>query len=42
VVGFVLMIVATIPLGLGWLVLGPVLAASIYASYKDIYLKPRR
>jgi uncharacterized membrane protein len=42
VVGFVLMIVATIPLGLGWLVLGPVLGASIYASYKDIYLRPRR
>jgi uncharacterized membrane protein len=31
-------IVASIPLGLGWLVLGPVLAASLYTSYKDIYL----
>jgi uncharacterized membrane protein len=41
VVLFVLMIIATIPLGLGWLVLGPVFAASIYASYRDIYLKPR-
>jgi uncharacterized membrane protein len=42
VVLFVLMIVATIPLGLGWLVLGPVFAASIYASYRDIYLSPKR
>jgi uncharacterized membrane protein len=41
VVLFVLMIVATLPLALGWLVLGPVFAASIYASYRDIYLKPR-
>jgi uncharacterized membrane protein len=37
----VLMIIASVPLGLGWLILGPVLAASIYASYRDIYLKPR-
>jgi hypothetical protein len=41
VVLFVLMIIATLPLALGWLVLGPVFAASIYASYRDIYLKPR-
>jgi uncharacterized membrane protein len=41
VVLFVLSIVATIPIGLGWLVLGPVLAASVYTSYRDIYLKPR-
>ena len=34
---FVLSIVATIPIGLGWLVLGPVLAASIYTAYRDIY-----
>lgn len=34
-VGFA--IVATIPLGLGWLVLLPTLAASLYASYRDIY-----
>ena len=39
IVGFVLAIVATIPLGLGWLVLGPVIAASFYTGYKDIYLK---
>ena len=35
------MIVATLPLMLGWLALGPVLAASIYTAYRDIYLKPR-
>ena len=38
VVMFVLAIVATVPIGLGWLVLGPVTAASIYTSYRDIYL----
>lgn len=39
IVGFVFAIVATIPIGLGWLVLGPVIAASVYTSYRDIYLK---
>jgi len=29
--------VASIPLGLGWLVLGPVMAASLYTSYRDIF-----
>lgn len=29
--------VATIPFGLGWLVLGPVMAASVYTAYRDIY-----
>lgn len=38
---FVFSIVATLPLALGWLVLGPVLAASVYTAYRDIYLKPR-
>ena len=38
---FLLSIVATLPLLLGWLVLGPVLAASLYTAYKDIYFKPR-
>ena len=38
VVMLALSLVASIPLGLGWLVLGPVLAASLYTSYKDIYL----
>jgi uncharacterized membrane protein len=41
VVLLIFMVIATLPLGLGWLVLGPVFAASIYASYRDIYLKPR-
>ena len=36
-IGVVLAIVATIPLGLGWLVLGPVTIASLYTSYCDIY-----
>jgi uncharacterized membrane protein len=39
IVGFVLAILASLPLGLGWLVLGPVIAASVYTSYRDIYLK---
>lgn len=30
-------IVASLPVMLGWLVLGPVMAASIYTSYRDIY-----
>lgn len=38
VVMMVFGVIAAIPLGLGWLVLGPVLCASFYASYKDIYL----
>jgi hypothetical protein len=38
VVMLALALVASIPFGLGWLVLGPVLAASLYTSYKDIYL----
>lgn len=33
----VLGVLATIPLALGWLVLGPVAVASIYVSYRDIY-----
>jgi uncharacterized membrane protein len=37
VIFFVLAILASIPLALGWLVLGPVAAASIYTSYRDIY-----
>lgn len=31
-------IVASIPIFLGWLIAGPVLVASIYAGYRDIYL----
>jgi hypothetical protein len=41
VILFVFSIFASLPLLLGWLVLGPVLAASIYTSYRDIYLEPR-
>ncbi|HEY7657817.1 MAG TPA: BPSS1780 family membrane protein [Burkholderiales bacterium] len=37
IVVMVLGIVAAIPLGLGWLVLGPTLIASVYVSYRDIY-----
>jgi len=37
IVLMVLGIVASIPLGLGWLVLGPTLIASVYTSYRDIY-----
>ena len=36
-VGIGLAIVATIPFGLGWLVLGPVTIASVYTSYCDIF-----
>jgi uncharacterized membrane protein len=32
-----LAIVATIPLGLGWLLLGPVIMASVYTAYRDIF-----
>ena len=42
VVLFVLSILASLPLLLGWLVLGPVFGASIYTSYRDIYLKPQQ
>ena len=34
---FLLAIVASIPLMLGWLFLGPVLLASIYTGYRDIF-----
>lgn len=38
VVMFVAAIIASLPLLLGWLVLGPVMAGSIYTAYRDIYL----
>jgi len=38
-VGMLLAIIATIPLMLGWLALGPVFAASVYTGYRDIYLR---
>ena len=37
VIFLLLAILASIPLALGWLVLGPVAAASIYTAYRDIY-----
>jgi len=33
--------IASIPLGLGWLVLGPVMAASLYTGYRDIFFDQR-
>jgi uncharacterized membrane protein len=36
-IGLVLMVVATLPFGVGWIVLAPVMVASIYASYCDIF-----
>ena len=38
--GLLFAILATIPFGLGWFVLAPVYAATIYASYKDIFGDP--
>jgi uncharacterized membrane protein len=37
VIMFALAIVASIPIFRGWLVLGPVLAASVYTAYRDIF-----
>lgn len=39
VIATLLALVASIPLGLGWLVLGPVMAASLYTSYRDIFFE---
>ena len=36
---FVLAILASIPLGAGWLVLGPVVIGSLYASYRNIFFE---
>ena len=38
--GVAFAIIASIPFGLGWLILLPVYAASVYASYKDIFGEP--
>jgi uncharacterized membrane protein len=35
----VLAMAASIPFGLGWLVLGPTLAASLYTGYRDIFFQ---
>lgn len=37
IIMFVLGILASIPFGLGWLVLAPVLIASVYTAYRDIF-----
>ena len=37
VILFAFAILAAIPFGLGWLVLGPVVAASVYTAYRDIF-----
>lgn len=37
IAAFGLSIVASIPFGLGWLVLGPVLGISVYTAYRDIF-----
>jgi uncharacterized membrane protein len=39
-VGLALAVIATIPIGLGWLVLAPALAGSVYVSYVDIFGSP--
>jgi uncharacterized membrane protein len=36
-IGLGLAIVASIPVGLGWFLLGPTIAGSVYASYRDIF-----
>jgi hypothetical protein len=41
VIVVILGLLALIPLGLGLLVLWPVIAASLYTSYRDVYLKPK-
>jgi uncharacterized membrane protein len=40
VIAFVAAIVASLPLMLGWLVLGPVIMGSIYVGYRDIFTEP--
>lgn len=39
-IAIVLALLATVPLGLGWLVLGPMIATSAYASYVDVFGRP--
>lgn len=36
-IALVLAIIATIPAGLGWLILGPVMMATLYTGYRDIF-----
>ncbi len=39
VIALLLGMLAALPFGLGWLVLGPVLGASLYTAYRDIFFK---
>ncbi len=39
VLALIAAVIASIPLGLGWLVLAPVLTASVYTGYRDIYFE---
>jgi uncharacterized membrane protein len=39
IIMFILAMFATLPILLGWLVLGPVMQASLYASYRDIFVQ---
>lgn len=39
VIALLLGMLAALPFGLGWLVLGPVLGGSLYTSYRDIFFK---
>jgi len=38
IIMLILAVVASLPLFLGWLVMGPVFIASLYAAYKDIFI----
>jgi uncharacterized membrane protein len=40
VIGLALAVLASIPLGLGWLVMGPVFVISIYTAYRDVFFRP--
>ncbi len=40
-VGILLALLATLPFGLGWLALGPMVATSAYASYVDVFGRPQ-
>jgi uncharacterized membrane protein len=37
VIQLVLAVVASIPFGLGWLVLLPVMLLTVYVSYRDVF-----
>ncbi len=38
IAGLLLAVVASIPFGLGWLVLGPVLGLSVYTAWRDLFI----